>query len=270
MNRSHGGAAAILATAFVTFATTAASQSQERPDEDEIWSVSVGGGASYRPDYEGSDDYEVKGMPMLGISYRDFITLRGPALMIDLPRLSNGEWADHLSFGPLVRFDPGREADDNLILRHLGDIDEGALAGLFVGYQFGPVELELTVAQDVTSRHEGMIAQVQAGYELMLTQRLRVQLEVSGTWSDEDYMQAYFGITAAQARASGLRECAVSSAVKDVGASASLHYLLTEHWRVTGRLAYRRLLGDAADSPLVEDEGSPNQASAMVFVSYQF
>lgn len=58
--------------------------------------------------------------------------------------------------------------------------------------------------------------------------------------------------------------------MKDVGAAASLHYLVNEHWRVTGRLAYRMLLGDAADGPLVEDEGSKNQGSGAILVTYQF
>ena len=164
----------------------------------------------------------------------------------------------------------GREADDNPILRNLGDIDEGALAGLFVNYELGPVDLELEVVQDATSRHEGLLAQVKAGYGFMLARSLRAQLEVSTTWSNDDYTQAYFGITPAQARASGLREFAAESGMKDAGASLSLHYMLTEHWRVTGRLAYKRLLGDAADSPLVEDEGSQNQGSAALIMSYQF
>lgn len=270
MNRPNGSHAALLAAALVTFTTTAHSQSQGDRQDEAVWSVTLGAGASYRPDYEGSDDYEFRGMPMLGLIYRDIIVLRGPSLMIDVFELSDTSLAERLSFGPLVTFDMGREADDNPVLRNLGDIDEGALAGVFVNYEIGPVELELEVVQDATSRHEGLLAEIKAGYGFMLAQRLRAQLEVSSTWSNEDYMQAYFGITPAQARASGLREFAADGGMKDAQASLSLHYMLTEHWRVTGRLAYKRLLGDAADSPLVEDEGSQNQASTALLVSYQF
>jgi outer membrane scaffolding protein for murein synthesis (MipA/OmpV family) len=268
MTGSVSGAAAILAVSLLTFTTTAASQDQQ--GEEDSWSFNIGAGAMYRPDYEGSDDYEVKGLPVLGINYRDIVVLRGPSLMIDVIELSGTGLAQNLSFGPLVKFDPGRESDDNPILRNLDDIDDGALAGVFVGYELGPVELELSVAQDATSRHEGLIAEIQAGYGFMLAQRLRAQIEVSSTWSNDDYTQAYFGITRDQARASGLRQFTAESGVKDAGASVSLHYLLSESWRVSGRVAYRRLLGDAADSPLVEDEGSENQASAAMMVGYQF
>lgn len=268
MNRSVGGAAAMLAVSLIMFTTTAASQ--EAQGDDEAWSFNVGVGAMYRPDYEGSDDYEVRGLPVLGLNYRDIVMLRGGSLMIDVIQASGTGLAENFSFGPLVKFDQGREADDNPILRNLGDIDKGALAGMFVGYQLGPVDLELTVAQDATSRYEGLIAEIQAGYGFMLTERLRAQIQLSSAWANDDYTQAYFGITRGQARASGLRAFTAAAGVKDAGAALSLNYLLTEHWRVTGRLAYRRLLGDAADSPLVEDEGSANQASVAAFVSYQF
>jgi len=268
MDGSVGCAAALLAVSLVSFSTTAASQ--ETRGDDDRWSFNLGAGAMYRPDYEGSDDYEVRGLPIIGVNYRDIVVLRGPSLMIDVIQMTGTGLAENLSFGPLVKFDSGREADDNPILRNLGDIEDGALAGVFVGYELGPVDFQLTVAQDATSRHEGLIAEIQAGYGFMLAQRLRAQLEISSTWSNEDYTQAYFGITADQAHASGLRQFTAESGVKDAGASVSLHYLMSERWSVSGRFAYRRLLGDAADSPLVEDEGSANQASAALFVSYQF
>src|SRR5687768_11838037 len=109
MKRFNGSTATILAVSLVTFATTAHSQARDEQAED-VWSVSLGAGAIYRPDYEGSDDYEANGLPVLGISYRDFIVLRGPSLMIDVFELSDTALADHLSFGPLVKFDMGREA----------------------------------------------------------------------------------------------------------------------------------------------------------------
>ena len=266
MNRSVGGAAALLAVSLVSFTTTAASQEQQ----EESWSFNLGAGAMYRPDYEGSDDYEVRGLPVLGVNYRDIVVLQGPSLKVDVIELTGTELAKNLSFGPLVKFDQGREADDNPILRNLGDIDRGALAGVFIGYELGPVELQLSVAQDATSRYEGLIAEIQAGYGFMLTQRLHAQIQLSSTWADDDYTQAYFGITGDQSRASGLRAFTAAAGVKDAGAAFSLNYVLTEHWRVTGRLAYRGLLGDAADSPLVEDQGSANQASAALFASYRF
>jgi outer membrane scaffolding protein for murein synthesis (MipA/OmpV family) len=45
---------------------------------------------------------------------------------------------------------------------------------------------------------------------------------------------------------------------------------LTENWSVMGRVGYARLLGDVADSPIVDREGSANAYEAGVFVGYRF
>lgn len=243
---------------------------QSRPDDGSVWDVSLGAGAIYHPDYEGSDDYEVDAIPLLAISYRDFIKLRGPALSVDFLGLSDGKLAENLSFGALVKFDMGREADDNPVLRHLGEIDQGAEGGLFAEYELGPVTFAMTAVHDLGTRHEGTLAELKIEYGHMLVSRMYGQLGVSATWADDDYTQSYFGISTTQAQASGLRAFSAEGGLKDAGIAASLHYMVNEHWRVTGRLAYRRLLGDAADSPLVEDEGSQNQASGAVIVGYSF
>ena len=58
--------------------------------------------------------------------------------------------------------------------------------------------------------------------------------------------------------------------VKDIGLTLDLDYSLTENWIVTSRAGYKRLLGDAADSPLVEDRGSANQFSVGLSLGYRF
>jgi MipA family protein len=266
----HISGATFAASAFAFMSCTSSGVAQSQSAEDSAWEISLGAGAMYHPDYEGSDDYEVDALPLIAINYRDFIMLRGPALTIDVFELSGSKLAEDLSFGALVKYDMGREADDNPILRLLPEIDQGVNAGLFVEYEWGPVSFGLSAVQDMGTRHEGTLAELQIGYERALASRLHSQIEASVTWADDDYTQSYFGIAAAQAQASGLRQFTAEGGVKDVGIATSLHYLVNEHWRITGRLAYRRLLGDAADSPLVEDFGSQNQASGAVIFSYSF
>jgi outer membrane scaffolding protein for murein synthesis (MipA/OmpV family) len=252
----------------MTYSASGIAQSQ--PGDDTAWNVTLGAGASYSPDYEGSDDYEVDPLPLIAINYRDFIRLRGTGLTIDFLGLSDSKFAEAFSFGALVKYDDGREANDNPVLRRLTDIDQGADGGLFAEYELGPVSFGLTAVQDLGTRHEGTTAEFKIEYGRALASRLRGQIDASVSWADDDYTQSYFGISAADSQASGLREFTAESGLKDAGVSASLHYLINEHWRVTGRLAYRRMLGDAADSPLVEDEGSQHQASGAVIVSYGF
>jgi outer membrane protein len=44
-------------------------------------------------------------------------------------------------------------------------------------------------------------------------------------------------------------------------------YALTEKWSLGSRISASRLLGDAADSPIVEDE---NQNTYALFMMYRF
>lgn len=257
-------------TALGLMAYGPASMAQSDEDDDSAWEVGVGAGVVYHPDYEGSDDYEVDPVPLLLLNYRDIVMLRGPGLMIDVFQLTGSELAEDLSFGVIAKYDDGRERDDNTVLWNLTEIDSGMEAGVFAEYELGPVSFGLTAVTDTGTRHEGTVAELKIGYQRALGMRLHGEIGVSASWADDDYTQSYFGISARDSQASGLREYTAEGGLKDAGVAASLHYLVSEHWRVTGRLAYRRMLGDAADSPLVEDEGSQNQAMGAVIVSYSF
>lgn len=247
-----------------------ACMAQSQPADDSAWEVSLGAGAMYHPDYEGSDDYEVEGTPLLMVNYRDIIILRGGGLMIDAVQLTGSELAENLSFGPMVKYDLGRERDDNTVLWNLTEIEKGMGAGVFAEYELGAVKFALTAVRDIDSRHEGTLAELKIGYQRALGSRLHGEIGIAASWADDEYTQSYFGISAQDAQASGVPEYTAKGGVKDAGVNASLHYLINEHWRITGMLAYRRLLGDAADSPLVEDEGSQNQAMGAVIVGYSF
>lgn len=270
IRRRAGVTLAWTALGLMAYGPACMAQSTSDEDDDSAWDVGIGAGAVYHPDYEGSDDYEIDPVPVLLLNYRDIIMLRGPGLMLDVFQLTGSELADDLSFGAIVKYDDGRERDDNTVLWNLTEIDSGMEAGVFAEYELGPVSFGLTAVTDTGTRHEGTLAELKIGYERALGMRLLGEVGISASWADDDYTQSYFGISARDAQASGLRQYTAEGGLKDAGVAASLHYLVSEHWRVTGRLAYRRLLGDAADSPLVEDEGAQNQAMGAVIVSYSF
>ena len=77
-------------------------------------------------------------------------------------------------------------------------------------------------------------------------------------------------MTSGDASRSGLDTYDAHSGFKNVGVSASLTYALTPHWSLTGLASYERLLGDAADSPVVDDRGSENQVVGAALVNYRF
>lgn len=266
-------AAAILALPLAATAQQSPAQSQpaqsEKPEKKD-WDIRLGAGASYQPDYEGSDDYEVAPIPLLMVNYKDIVFLRGPMLGANLFTLQGPREGDKLQIGPLLRYQMGRDESDNDALRGLGDIDAGAEVGAFITYRAGPWSTGLTVFRDVTDAHDGLTAKASGGYMHKFGPKLRARTELYTTWADDNYTQTFFGITAAQARRSGLRQYTAEGGIKDVGLSLDLDYSLTENWGITGRLGYKRLLGDAADSPLVDGKGSADQFSTGLILSYRF
>ncbi|MDP1601834.1 MAG: MipA/OmpV family protein, partial [Legionella sp.] len=118
--------------------------------------------------------------------------------------------------------------------------------------------------------HGGLTAKVSAGYRMPLGPKLMMRSEIAATWADDNYTTTFFGVTAAQSARSGMRQYQPEAGLKDAGISVNIDYWLTESWGLSGQVAYKRLLGDAADSPLVEDRGSADQFTTGLFVTYRF
>jgi outer membrane protein len=90
------------------------------------------------------------------------------------------------------------------------------------------------------------------------------------TWADEEYQQAYFGVTPAMSAASGLPAFVADSGVRGLGGATSLSYQFSSTWGVQAYGRYERLVGDAGRSPLIRTYGSRDQFSAGLALSYTF
>jgi outer membrane protein len=265
--------ASTLVTAVIFLAAPAATLAQQASQRDasgKDWKVSLGAGVLYHPEYEGSDEYDFDPLPLLMVSYRDLVFLRGATLGANALTWQGPRDGDKLQIGPLIRYQPGRDEDDSDDLHGMGDIDGGIELGGFITYGIGAWAAGLTILQDVSGSHDGFTAKLSASHRHAFSPKMRLRSELSTTWADESYMETFFGVTAAQSARSGMRAYQPGSGIKDVGVSFDLDYSLTDHWVLTGRLGYKRMLGDAADSPLVEDRGSDSQFITGLFLSYRF
>lgn len=264
--------AAALAAAFAVIASCAEAEEplEEDADQDEVWEVTLGPAVGWGPDYEGSDDYDLDLRPHVEITYRELIFLEGPSLGANLISITDPESGGRLLAGPVVRYGGGRDEDGNPALSGLGDVDDSVEIGGFAGYRVGPWSISATILQDVGGGHEGLRGEFGVGYGVELTPDLGARLEVSTTWADGDYMSSYFGVTGPQSAASGLPQHDADGGFKDVGLSLGASWEMFDGWFLSGQIGYARLLGDAADSPIVEDEGSADQVFAASSVTYRF
>ncbi|WP_282605669.1 MipA/OmpV family protein [Pelagibius sp. Alg239-R121] len=259
-------ASAIALLVFGPFSVAA----QDEGARDSNWTFELGAGAGIGPDYEGSDDYEFTALPIIDVSWKDRIrlTTKGGPGLIGTPYRD-----DSFSVDIGLFYDGGRDQDDNDALRGLGDLDVGAVAMARLGYAFGPLEAGLEMTRDLTGDRDGMTATAELEYGVALfDDQLHLGVTPYITWANGDYMDNTFGISASQSASSlrGLTQYNAGSGLKDAGLSVNLGYQITDNISAFGGAEYSRLLGNAADSPLVADEGSANQFGAFLGLSYRW
>ena len=235
----------------------------------------IGLGAAIGPQYEGSDDFAA--VPLLTVVARD---LYHPATYAALtgPRFSS-------NFLPHATLRAGLSAEyilergtlndiDNDRVDALSDTDDGLLVGVLVGYQV-KLENDAAVTFEFDSRYDvndeiGGLVTVRGRYKEMLSSKWSLLVEAEGTYASESYMNEYFGVNAQNAARSGLDEFQADAGIKDVNLRAAVTYKITQSWSTTLVASVKQLLGDAADSPVTDDEGSATQLLGGATINFHF
>ena len=104
----------------------------------------------------------------------------------------------------------------------------------------------------------------------MLARRWLIDAGASLAFVDGGYADTWFSVDGADAAASGLGRHDAGGGLHDVGASLDVRRLLGERASLGARVAWRRLLGDAADSPIVAAEGDADQVLAALSLGWRF
>ncbi|MDH3664338.1 MAG: MipA/OmpV family protein [Alphaproteobacteria bacterium] len=230
------------------------------------WDFTLGAGVGVAPDYEGSDDYAAVPV-LLARAAKDngqLVELRGTALRANLVPSSV------FSAGPIVNYRFERDDVDEDAVDDLDDVDDAIEVGGFVGLGYQGWLARVTLTQDVNDAHDGTLLSLLAGYRAQLAPQWSLTTIASSTWADDDYMDTYFGIDAGDAAASGLDEFEAEEGFKDVGLTLRLAWSSGANWGVTANASYKRLLGDAEDSPVVDDVGDENQLFGSLALTYSF
>jgi MipA family protein len=229
-------------------------------------------GAAFAPDYEGSQDYTAVPLWNLraGNLYHPdtFVQVLGPTLR------SNLLPDDHWRLGVSGRYQPDYDNVDNDRVQDIKDTDVTGLLGVTAGYDFfaerdQTVALELDAQYDVLHGNGGVLTP-RLRWQAPLGERTVVGAAVSTTWGSEDYMGNRFSINAGGAARSGLDEYDADSGFKNALVTGTATYRFAGAWSLTGIVGYSRLFSEAADSPIVDDEGDENQFLGGLLVNYSF
>jgi outer membrane scaffolding protein for murein synthesis (MipA/OmpV family) len=221
--------------------------------------VAVGVGAY--PDYIGSDDYSIGGIPVVRYQYwgRRDITLLGNTLNLNL--IDAAGW--RLGPSGMLRFGRSDVHDDAVERVH--EIDPSIDLGAFVGYTWvgdDPRKFVGTTAwalADVTDSHGGWTAGANVFGAYPVFKALTLVGGGAVTYGSASYMDAYFGVTPADTQASGLRTYQADSGIRDVRGWLVALVHLSPRWTVGAAVVYSWLADEAGRSPIVSERGSRHQ-----------
>lgn len=244
----------------------AASPALAQDDAEPPLILSIGAGGQMLPKYPGADDYGLNPL-VTGFLRREGapIPFRTPDDGFGIGLLGHDSVVD---FGPLLQFQGERDEAD--VGAAVGDVDFTVEAGAFVNFNISPnfrIRLE---GQKGLGGHEGLVGAlaadfaVRGGNDTLFTIGPRLRL------NDDDYADAYFGVTPAVAAATGLPVYDPDGGIRAVGAIAGITHQISRNFGIYGYAGYDRLVGDAANSPIVRNFGSRDQFSAglALFVSF--
>ncbi len=235
------------------------------------WVVTLGAYGMVEPEFLGSKDYTFSGRPIIDIhaaGAREWLTLPNDAFSLTLYQTGNfrvGAAGDYLN--------DRTHYDDPKATRGLNDIDYTLEAGAFAEYYPVPfLRTRAELLQGITGA-DGLAANLMADYiyspdpRWMLTVGPRLQIV------NEQYQSAFFSVSAAEAANSGtppLTQFHASGGLNSAGVDATARYNLTECFSIRAFGEWDRLLGDAADSPIVKQRGSADQIEVGLGAAYKF
>ncbi len=238
----------------------------------------LGAGVGLGPDYEGSEDYEPFPSLRLKAAWGDgyFVDLGGSTLRAFQLR-GNVVPGGRFQAGPLLNFRPERDDVDNDRVDDLDDVDNAFEIGGFFGYihrfqgaRAPSLGANFQFAADVSDAHNGWLFQPGIDFALPFGESFTFSLRGFSTYATENYMSTYFGIDNKNAAISGLDRFDADAGFKDVGLGLGLNYQISKSWGLNLQGGYTRLIGDAEDSPVTDDEGSADQFFGGVGFTFSF
>lgn len=275
------------APAFAQDATPAAAPAasdQTVPDYNKD-TVTVGVGAAYLPDYQGSNDYRFTPAPVVigTVKGLDF-SIIGNRASVNLVPTRPGQKLE-IQFGPIgvVNFDRTTlsQIDDQRV-RALGKIGTAIELGGFVGLgktgvitsPYDKLSVTVSLRHDVNGVHKSSILQPAVNYFTPLSRKAAVAVFGTAEYVESGYADTYFSITPSQSLASGLPTFNARKGWKSYTVGGLATYSLTgdllHGFKLVAGGTYSRLLGDYSYSPIVRLQGSPNQWIGSAGIAYTF
>lgn len=243
---------ALLAATTILFAANAA----QARDGDHIV---IGAGAAVTPDYQGSGNYRVLPIPAIDIQEGPFFV--NPRNGVGVAPIET----NLVTIGASAVFVPGYRRKD--VPTGIEKVSGGLGARVFATVRAAGFVTTLGATKVISGGTSGLIADASVAYPVKLTDGLTVTPTLGTSWANAKHNGRYFGVSATEAMASGLPGYEAGAGFKDVSGTLTASYRLTDRITLSATGGVTALLGDAANSPIVEKEAQP---FGVVTAAYRF
>lgn len=259
-----------LAISLLGLAPALAQEPAEEQPAPSALQVTIGGGIGYLPKYPGADDYRLRGLPVIGVSYGRFFAGGdadggGAGAAIGVNLLRDGGWRLGVALAP--GFGDARRESDHPTLQGMGDLERATRLVGTGGYSWRWLSATLRVATDIEGENQGTLLFFDVAARYRATPQLTLSAGPGITWADDDYMMTFFGVTPEQSARGVLPAYEARAGLHALRFGVSAAYRVDRSWSLGGRVGVARLAGDAKESPITR---SRDQGLAAAFVAYRF
>ncbi|MDX8452739.1 MipA/OmpV family protein [Mesorhizobium sp. VK9D] len=229
------------------------------------WYLTLGATGLVAPNFEGGKKYMFSAQPIISLGKvgpEARFTSRNDNISLAL--IDDGS----VRAGLTGKFLFHRESKDEL--KGLDPVRFGGEAGGF--FEFYPLDwlrARAELRHGIRS-HNGFVADIAADAFYDITPTVRISGGPRVSFASSDYFDAYYGVNAKEAAASGLSEYHPGGGVKSTGLGGAITWKVTEPMTASVFTEYSRLMGPAADSSLVKERGDRDQWMFGVSTTYRF
>jgi outer membrane scaffolding protein for murein synthesis (MipA/OmpV family) len=287
MTKSRVLGASLAATAAMMFSHGAFAQSEAVQPEADPNTNMVGAGVFAVPDWYGASSHSAAGAPLIHYNfdawgYPMYVQFIGNTLRLNVSPVR--EW----SGGPLIRFRQRRDDDvDNALVQRMTPVPAATEIGAYLAYNLQldanpqhKVVFTGDISGNTTGVYTGVTGNLRATYFYPFPQQVAGYSVLGAAgfglfFGSDTFANKYFGIQSDRDRLLFLPELRGQAYKADGGLlSIKVPFLLTsqidKNWMVLVAGQYEHLLNDAADSPLVSNQGNKNQWTIGIGAAYKF
>ncbi|MGO8951842.1 MAG: MipA/OmpV family protein [Rhodomicrobium sp.] len=231
------------------------------------WIVTLGGYAGAEPEFPGAKTSTFAFRPVIDVrpeGSKEWVTLPNDAFSVAL--FQNGSFR----IGAAGDYLLNRDHRDDSALKGLNDINYTVELGGFAEYYPAPfLRTRLELLQGISGA-DGVAANLMADFLFVPDARWLLTAGPRLQFANTQYESTFFSVTRGEALASGLSPYRASGGLNSAGIDATARYNVSDRLSLRAFAEWNRLVGDAADSPIVTVKGSEDQFEFGLGAAYKF